>query len=51
MLDLPELRGQGSGVWVMFVITCAGLVLGWFLGRTVLDLAQGHQAPDVVMIG
>lgn len=34
----------------MFVITCGAMVLGWFLGRATLDLAQGHQAPDVIMI-
>ncbi len=34
----------------MFVIMFGALVFGWFLGRAVLDLAHGRQAPDVIMI-
>ncbi len=35
----------------MFVIMFGALVFGWTLGKVVSDLAQGHQAPDVIMIG
>jgi len=35
----------------MFVIMFGAVVFGWFLGRVVSGLAQGHQAPDVIMIG
>ena len=34
----------------MFVITCGAFALGWFLGKAVSDLAQGHQAPDVIAV-
>ncbi len=35
----------------MFVIMFGALVFGWFLGRAVSGLAQGHQAPDAIMFG
>ncbi len=35
----------------MFVIMFGAVVFGWVLGRVVSGLAQGHQAPDVIMIG